>query len=146
MLHVWCRAINHLEKWAHKLSDSRQIIKPQGQPAGFHAWHHKYLSMAIHLWPWSKRTEICCLLLLFSVVHFAGVKLRILPPLLPHYCLILPSPFCFCFMFKTSTLSSCAHLTLWVCTEDSFCSRSRRATLMLADNVTCASAKCNHIN
>lgn len=49
------------EKWAHKLSVSRQIIKPQGQAAGFILdtisvcqWPFIF---TVHRW---KQTEICC--------------------------------------------------------------------------------------
>lgn len=78
------------EKWAHKLSVSRQIIKPQGRRAGF-----MLDTISICQWPFictrMKTDRDSLFTATFQVMQFTSwVKLTLLPPLLPHYCLISP--------------------------------------------------------
>lgn len=78
------------EKWAHKLSVSRQIIKPQGQRACF-----ILDTISVCQWPFIctqlKTDRDLQLTATFQVMQFTWwVKLTLLPPLLPHYCLIFP--------------------------------------------------------
>ena len=78
------------EKWAGKLSVSRQIIKPQGQRAGF-----ILDTISVCQWPFicthMKTDKDLLLTATFQVMQFTWwVKLTLLPPLLPDYCLIFP--------------------------------------------------------
>lgn len=88
ILYVSCNKPS--EKWARKLSVSRQIIKPQGQRAGF-----ILDTISVCQWPFicaqMKTDRDLQLTATFQVMQFTWwVKQTLLSPLLPHYCLIFP--------------------------------------------------------